>query len=237
MAASLDSNFSYPLSLTEDRKPKVQILAEYPNAVKDTSRLGFGEADPDALKVKHQDQLERIKKAAMRAFLGIQLAFGLFIIGLATSTLIPVIFSAVMGAFVLVKEGLTILRVYLEKKDEAPSTHSLNLNAKRYGAPELNTISHEHSVMISEHGQESMEWKIDLLRKAKQSIELSGNFCGGLTFRRGLANIRLAMQENTILKTRILLSPDFLYDEDLECLKTLKTEFGDRFNFLISELF
>ncbi len=87
---------------------------------------------------------------------------------------------------------------------------------------------------ISPVANESFEWKLKLIRSAKQSIELSPNFAGGPYFQRALDAIDATMTENENVSTHILLSFDQIETRDSDRLKALQEKYPNRFKFLVS---
>lgn len=82
--------------------------------------------------------------------------------------------------------------------------------------------------------EETLQWKLDLIKSAEKSIELSPNFGGGEPFQRILKAIQDRMAEKPDLKVHIIVSFDVLEKADKALLKDLKTQFGDRFSFLVT---
>ncbi len=113
------------------------------------------------------------------------------------------------------------------------STHTLNLNDPK--APPLGQSIPHQSVLVTRDSQESVEWKTTLIRHAEQSIELSGNFCGGKVFRDLLDVIGQRLGEREPLKVHLLTNDDLLEKADLAKLAALKAQFPQRFHFLISQ--
>ncbi len=110
-----------------------------------------------------------------------------------------------------------------------------NFNTLQNSSSALPATTFGNSILITDHGRESIDWKLHLLKNAKDSIEFSGNFCGGEIFRMALDNIRFALEHSPSLRVRILLSEDNLEKLDCAQLKELARNFPDRFNYLITK--
>lgn len=101
--------------------------------------------------------------------------------------------------------------------------------------PPLATISNKLcSGFATRDGIESHEWKLKLIRAAKQNLFLSGCYCGGRAFDEALDLIRERMHLFPNLKSSILCSDIFPTEENRRRLKEMKEEFGHRFNCLIT---
>lgn len=110
-----------------------------------------------------------------------------------------------------------------------------NVSAGQNRSSALPATTLGNSILITDHGRESIDWKLHLLKNAKESIEFSGNFCGGEVFRRALDNIRFALEHSPSLRVRLLLSEDNLEKTDLVLLKALARDCPDRFTYLITK--
>lgn len=97
-------------------------------------------------------------------------------------------------------------------------------------------VGHYYSsdLFVTSTADESHEWKKEMIRSAKQSIELSANFAGGEKFQEILELIEQRLQEVPLLKAHLLLSPDFLKSPGCrEKLRHLQEAFPERFQYLI----
>jgi phosphatidylserine/phosphatidylglycerophosphate/cardiolipin synthase-like enzyme len=92
----------------------------------------------------------------------------------------------------------------------------------------------DNSVLITKNAKETNEWKLDFIKNAKQSIEISGCYCGGEVFREALNAIKDRLQKNPKLKVHILSTPDFLEKADKKLLKYLAKTYPDNFHYVIS---
>lgn len=77
-------------------------------------------------------------------------------------------------------------------------------------------------------GIESHEWKLKLIQAAKQTIFLSGCYCGGRAFDEALDLMMERMRLLPLLRISILCSDVFPTEENKSRLKAMENEFGDR---------
>lgn len=84
------------------------------------------------------------------------------------------------------------------------------------------------------NSKESTAWKFHLIDHAKESIEFSPNFCGGLDFQVCLLKIRENLHFNAT-KVHIIASKDFITGENSTLITDITKEFPDRFFFLITD--
>lgn len=197
--------------------------------------LGFGEVDFTEQLQRQQETEQKVKKTAFRSFL----LGGISCAAAGISTAAGITASAIVSAgasLVFVIGGIAAFALrHSEKKSQTPPTNFMGLGQKEHGVPELNTMVPNHSVLVSENGQESTFWKQELINNAKQSIELTGNFCGGKAFCDALESIRSNMRRNDVLKAHLISSPDFLHKEDLALMEEIRKEFPDRFHYLLTD--
>jgi phosphatidylserine/phosphatidylglycerophosphate/cardiolipin synthase-like enzyme len=83
--------------------------------------------------------------------------------------------------------------------------------------------------------RETFEWKKNLVRSAENSIEISLNYAAGTYFREFLIVLRDRLKEKPNLKCHMLVSHDLLEAADRVCLKKLKKDFPQQFEYLITE--
>lgn len=110
-----------------------------------------------------------------------------------------------------------------------------NVNFCQNSSHLLPATTNGNSILITDHGRESIDWKLHLLKNAKESIEFSGNFCGGEVFRKALDNTRFALEHSPSLRAQFLLSEDNLEKMDRVLLKALAQDFPERFTYLITK--
>ncbi len=202
------------------------------------SELGFGETLPGCPKQKSLRQ--RIHAIAGFILLGVALITAKLMLGtiitvpialLACSSIaIPIgmISSAGLGLTAFVAFAIFCARNAMRP---LPNIAALGLDAASHGAPKLGRYSANNSVVLTENAVESALWKLDLLRSAKQSIELSGNFCGGKIFRKALRAISKNMRSNPSLKVHLIASYDLLESKDYKIIARMQRRFPN-FHFL-----
>lgn len=129
---------------------------------------------------------------------------------------------------------------------------------KLFGSVELNTagidneisnlysnktglISHKvgawtenNSILVSQSAQETNEWKLEFIKSAQYSIEISGSICGGKVFREALRAIKDRLKEAPDLNVHILSTPDLLEPEDQKLLEELVNTHPNKFHCLIT---
>ncbi len=151
------------------------------------------------------------------------------------SPLLLVSAGAITGASIASAATLMLFIVMAFRKDrKVPSTSSLNLDAASHAAPVLGSYHSNHSLLVTKDVQETLEWKMHLIRSAQQSIELSGNFCGGHTFRQALKEIGELLAERPALKFHLISSEEMLSKEDFKAMNQLKESFPDRVRILVT---
>ena len=91
-----------------------------------------------------------------------------------------------------------------------------------------------NSILVTQHAEETTQLRFQMLREAKQSIELSGNFGGGEVFLETIDVIRENLQSNEDLKVHLLFSDDFIQEQETNALKSLRTDFGERVHYQIT---
>lgn len=101
--------------------------------------------------------------------------------------------------------------------------------------PRLGEFHQDNAILVSEHGEETAEWRDKLFDAAQQSIEWSGNFLGGKIFRKTLDLIENKMKALPKLQVYIFCSHDLLESADKRKLKQLQKNFPDQFHLLISD--
>lgn len=140
--------------------------------------------------------------------------------------------GAGLGA-ICVLSAFVILAV--KRKDRlVPSTTSLKLNAAQHKAPALGAFHSNHSLVVTKDGQETWEWKMKLIREAQQSIELSGNLCGGEEFRQALREVGRLLQQRPTLKFHLIASEEMLAKEDIQAINSLKKQCPNRAHILVT---
>lgn len=85
----------------------------------------------------------------------------------------------------------------------------------------------DNSILITQGAEETNHWKLEFIKHAKQSIEISGSICGGKVFREALNAIRDRIKECPDLKVHILTTPDLLESEDRVLIKEITKQYPD----------
>lgn len=88
-------------------------------------------------------------------------------------------------------------------------------------------------VVISNVVDEAFAWKLEMVKRAEQSIEWSFNFAGGPEFQRALDAIEERVTKG--VTAHLLMSEDLLRPADRARLAALKERHGERFHCLITD--
>lgn len=92
-----------------------------------------------------------------------------------------------------------------------------------------------HDILVTENADETTEWKYELLRNAKCSIELSAGLSGGKVLQNMLAIIKDKLTTNPVIRVHVLVSDSImLKDADRSELLSLSEAFPERFQALIN---
>jgi phosphatidylserine/phosphatidylglycerophosphate/cardiolipin synthase-like enzyme len=137
--------------------------------------------------------------------------------------------AAVGGMGVLALAGFMISNRYRN----FPKTASMKPACDLTNVTPLGTYNNKNSVLVTQHAKETFDWKLDLIKSAQRSIEISGNFCGGERFREALAIIKERLKENAQLKVHIIVTDSLhnslLDKEDKAMLSGLEKAFPNNF--------
>lgn len=87
---------------------------------------------------------------------------------------------------------------------------------------------------VTKHAAETTQIKCDLIRQAKQSVMLSGNFCGGKPFQDALKAMREALRASPKLQIHLLASEELLEGADVKALEQLQKDYPSNCHFLIT---
>lgn len=82
---------------------------------------------------------------------------------------------------------------------------------------------------------QSFLFKMELLRCAKQSIDITFNFAGGEHFTQVLDLIEEKMKSIPNFRTHFIISRDLLEDDQINRMNEMKERFGNRFYFLVTD--
>jgi phosphatidylserine/phosphatidylglycerophosphate/cardiolipin synthase-like enzyme len=96
--------------------------------------------------------------------------------------------------------------------------------------PAVGEFDSRSAVMVTRDAAETTHWKLELLRHAQHSIELSANFAGGPEYREGLRLMAEAMERNPQLKVHLLYETVLMDPEDRALTEGLKERFPDQFH-------
>lgn len=106
-------------------------------------------------------------------------------------------------------------------------------------APKLGHFT-SNAILPTEHARESYDWKIELMSKAEQTIELSGNFLGGELFRKALNVIDASLERSKknnpkgSPKLQVYLTGSYglIESEDYKMLQGMAKKWPENFHFL-----
>lgn len=90
------------------------------------------------------------------------------------------------------------------------------------------------SALPTEHSADTEAWREELIKSAEHNIVLSGNYCGGKSFKHFLELIDKRMEEKPALKVVILSSPKFLTKAIRAEIKALKLKYPGNFSLIES---
>lgn len=207
--------------------------------------LGFGEKVagwPVELTV-----CQRIRSMAVPFFFGLAVVAA----GALLSTLVGIPVALIAGKIAAIGIGagigatvgfvtLCVLYVQLVRllHQPIPDTGHMVPNVKTEDAIPLGKFSDDNSGFYTRHAKETSQWKLDLIRNAKQSIELSANFCGGQLFREALdaieETIERSVKEGGNLQVYFLgTDSPVIESEDKDKLKALQQKYPDNFHCLM----
>lgn len=85
------------------------------------------------------------------------------------------------------------------------------------------------SFLVSQSAPETDMWKLELIRSAKQTIEISGSFGGGANFRYALDVLDKMMDENPKLKVHLMLMTTLMSKQDLKALEAVAAHHPEQF--------
>jgi phosphatidylserine/phosphatidylglycerophosphate/cardiolipin synthase-like enzyme len=94
----------------------------------------------------------------------------------------------------------------------------------------LSSAEDQNAVIITDNGMEMFRWDLDFVREAKQSIEVSAVFLGGVIARQLLTAIEMRLEEVPGLQAYILTTPILLEKEDWAMIEHLQTKYPNNFH-------
>lgn len=108
----------------------------------------------------------------------------------------------------------------------------------KHGTPPipLNQTLTNNRVLATKDSAETTRWKLDLMRSAEHSIELSGSYCGGKPFQDALAIIEERLRAKPRLKVRIIAAGSMLERADRSKLRQLEQTWPSRFHCLTTDM-
>lgn len=97
---------------------------------------------------------------------------------------------------------------------------------------ELGQWTTGNAIHVSGSAKETTQWKLDFIKSAKKSIEISGSICGGKVFREALQAMAERMEKVKKLKVTLVTTPDLLEREDIALLNKMAKVFPQQFEYL-----
>jgi phosphatidylserine/phosphatidylglycerophosphate/cardiolipin synthase-like enzyme len=97
-------------------------------------------------------------------------------------------------------------------------------------APQIGQFDTQSSVLVTRDAAETTRWKLELIRNAQQSIELSANFAGGPEFREALRLMGEALERNPKLQVHFLYDRILMDPEDKALTEQLALKYPERFH-------
>lgn len=91
-----------------------------------------------------------------------------------------------------------------------------------------------NAILVTKDATETTRLRMKMIREAKQSIEISGNFAGGEILLETIDELHKALEKNTDLKVHLIFSDDLIRENDLAALKDLEKSFPDRVHYQIT---
>lgn len=88
----------------------------------------------------------------------------------------------------------------------------------------------QNELIVTDNGMEMLQWDLDFIRKAQQSIEISAVYLGGTVARELLAAIEKRLSEVPTLQVYILTAPILIEKEDWAIINRLKANYPKNFH-------
>lgn len=201
--------------------------------------LGFGEKAKDW--PPYQTCCQKVRRLVLPILLGVLCLCVGATVGIVVS--LPIAIAVSSGAIISIGLhvgfglgfiGIVALAIVMVKNRyrSIPGTAYLKPSPKEIGAAPVGSFNEKNSVLLTKHAVETSNWKLNLIRNAKQSIEISGSFCGGPLFQEALAIIKKRLVENPNLKVHIISANVLLDAKDLKDLDNLEKLFPNNFKVL-----
>lgn len=144
--------------------------------------------------------------------------------------------AGMVGSFVAMSAAQKVQNAFKSVKssvippEEIPSTIKEKSTPHLYKQKENKKM--KANILVTQHAKESNDWKLKIIKKAKKSIEISGNYCGGKIFRDTLNTISKKLDKNDKLQVHILSSPELLQSADLSLVDKISKKYPTQFHFL-----
>ncbi|NGX42082.1 MAG: Major cardiolipin synthase ClsA [Chlamydiae bacterium] len=205
-----------------------------PNINNDYAKLGFGEIAPG--QQGHRELLlkQKIAKVALHIIVSLAIIFVAATVGLLLGGLPGAAIGAGIGIGIAAmgNTGFLVYRQVTAHKYNPPSTSNMEFPKD---VPSLGEFHGGNDLLVTKDGKETTDWKLDLIDRAEQSIELCASIGGGPTFRKALEKIEERIKQKGIT-AHIMTTPDLLEKKDIKLLKRLAKEYPENFRYCITPL-
>lgn len=159
--------------------------------------------------------------------------------------LIPVVGNIIIGLNDIMVELLDIIvgqkyeikkfgfeKLKIRENDINISVNKTELTNKKEGGEE--DWTKDNALLITKSASETNEWKLELIKNAESSIEISGSISGGKVFRDALRAVEDRIKERKDLKVHILTTSDLLEEEDKQLIEEMNKKYPRNFYCLIT---
>jgi phosphatidylserine/phosphatidylglycerophosphate/cardiolipin synthase-like enzyme len=138
----------------------------------------------------------------------------------------------------VVKISKVALEIIIKFNPVTPNTQELDLEIRSQQQTDVKNIrvgqwTKGNSAFVTQSSQETIEWKLEFVKSANHSIEISGSICGGEVFRETLFAIEDRIKQRPNLQVYLLTTPDLLEKADRDLLKILAEKYPGNFHYLI----
>ncbi|MCB1112153.1 MAG: phosphatidylserine/phosphatidylglycerophosphate/cardiolipin synthase family protein [Chlamydiia bacterium] len=152
---------------------------------------------------------------------------GALCVGIGAATVIG--FVCIYAAVKAAKFLLTAKKIEKQQFGHLDTELYHDVNSLRAG-----DLVKGNRAFVTENAAESLENKLKIIKSAKQSIEISANYLGGNCCNLLLQSLIERLETRKGLQVHILVTPDFLGDEDLKNLEWMQEKYPDRFHLVIT---
>lgn len=204
--------------------------------------LGFGER---ALGwPTQQSTCDKLRRFALPLLLGLFITTTGALLGTIVGVPIALIVgsAAIIGIGAAIGSGVGFIAVatlavimVCRRYRQCPDTKTLLPKVPVSNAIPVGKFNNENSIVVTKNAKETSAWKLDLLASAKQSIEISGSFCGGPIFREALDVIEKNLKTNNKLQVHLISAPILLDSQDLKKLNSLAKQYPNQFHLLVTQ--